>query len=147
MVSGSSPFRIKSTFLRCSQVVRLRFLASRCAGSTPATAGYNYFLFYYYYLFIYIYFFMNYNFFFYEYSFLLIYIFICFLIATALYILSVLIIPKWIDDEKISAYECGFSPSGDARNKIEIKFYLTAILFIVFDVEVVFLFPWVITFS
>lgn len=90
---------------------------------------------------------MNFNFFFNEYFFLLIYISICFLIAIALYILSVTIIPKWIDDEKISAYECGFSPSGDARNKIEIKFYLTAILFIVFDVEIVFLFPWVLTFS
>lgn len=90
---------------------------------------------------------MNFTFFFNEYIFFIIYIFICFLIAIALYMLSVLLIPKWIDDEKISAYECGFAPSGDARNKIEIKFYLTAILFIVFDVEVVFLFPWVLTFS
>ncbi len=82
-----------------------------------------------------------------EYFFFSIYISLCILIAIVLYILSVVLIPRWTDDEKISAYECGFSPSGDARNKIEIKFYLTAILFIVFDVEVVFLFPWVLTFS
>lgn len=90
---------------------------------------------------------MDFLLFFNEYFFFLIYISICFFIAIALYLLSVFMIPKWIDDEKISAYECGFSPSGDARNKIEIKFYLTAILFLVFDVEVVFLFPWVLIFS
>src|SRR5690606_41623969 len=79
--------------------------------------------------------------FFSEYFFFLIYIILCILIAVILYLLSVVFIPRWSDDEKVSAYECGFSPSGDARNKIEIKFYLTAILFIVFDVEIVFLFP------
>jgi len=82
-----------------------------------------------------------------EYFFFAIYIFLCIIIACLLYTISVVLIPRWTDDEKISAYECGFSPSGDARNKIEIKFYLTAILFIVFDVEVVFLFPWVLVFS
>lgn len=82
-----------------------------------------------------------------EYFFFAIYIVLCILIALLLYIISVVLIPRWTDDEKISAYECGFSPSGDARNKVEIKFYLTAILFIVFDVEVVFLFPWVLVFS
>ncbi len=79
--------------------------------------------------------------FFSEYFFFSIYIILCILIAVILYLLSVVFIPRWSDDEKVSAYECGFSPSGDARNKIEIKFYLTAILFIVFDVEIVFLFP------
>lgn len=82
-----------------------------------------------------------------EYFFFSIYIVLCVLIAIIIYILSVVLIPRWTDDEKISAYECGFSPSGDARNKVEIKFYLTAILFIVFDVEIVFLFPWVIVFA
>lgn len=82
-----------------------------------------------------------------EYFFFSIYIVLCAFIAVLLYLLSVVFIPRWTDDEKVSAYECGFSPSGDARNKVEIKFYLTAILFIVFDVEVVFLFPWVLTFA
>lgn len=46
------------------------------------------------------------------------------------------------DVEKISAYECGFDPFEDARLKFEIHFYLIAILFIIFDLEIAFLFPW-----
>lgn len=46
------------------------------------------------------------------------------------------------DFEKISAYECGFQPFEDARDKFDIRFYLVSILFIIFDLEVVFLFPW-----
>ena len=49
------------------------------------------------------------------------------------------------DIEKISAYECGFDPFEDARLKFEIQFYLIAILFIVFDLEIAFLFPWIIS--
>nr|YP_009647092.1 NADH dehydrogenase subunit 3 [Chloroparvula japonica]QBX98771.1 NADH dehydrogenase subunit 3 [Chloroparvula japonica] len=46
------------------------------------------------------------------------------------------------DPEKISAYECGFDPFDDARGRFDIRFYLVAILFIIFDLEVMFLFPW-----
>jgi NADH-quinone oxidoreductase subunit A len=46
------------------------------------------------------------------------------------------------DSEKISAYECGFEPFEDARNKFDVRFYIVAILFIIFDVEVIYLFPW-----
>ena len=46
------------------------------------------------------------------------------------------------DSEKISAYECGFEPFEDARNKFDVRFYIVAILFIIFDIEVVYLFPW-----
>ena len=49
------------------------------------------------------------------------------------------------DPEKISAYECGFDPFGDARSQFDIRFYLVSILFIIFDLEVAFLFPWAIT--
>ena len=49
------------------------------------------------------------------------------------------------DPEKLSAYECGFEPSGDARQKFDVRFYLVAILFIIFDLEVAFLFPWAVT--
>lgn len=49
-----------------------------------------------------------------------------------------------IDLEKLSAYECGFDPFGDARHTFNIKFYLVAILFIIFDLEIIFLFPWAI---
>ncbi len=51
------------------------------------------------------------------------------------------------DPEKLSAYECGFNAFDDARMKFNIRFYLVAILFIIFDLEVAFLFPWAITFG
>jgi NADH-quinone oxidoreductase subunit A len=49
------------------------------------------------------------------------------------------------DAEKNSAYECGFDPFSDARHKFDVRFYLVAILFIIFDLEVAFLFPWSVT--
>ena len=49
------------------------------------------------------------------------------------------------DPEKISAYECGFNAFDDARMKFDVRFYLVSILFIIFDLEVAFLFPWAIT--
>ena len=51
------------------------------------------------------------------------------------------------DPEKLSAYECGFNAFDDARMKFDVRFYLVAILFIIFDLEVAFLFPWAITFG
>ena len=51
------------------------------------------------------------------------------------------------DVEKVSAYECGFNAFDDARMKFDVRFYLVAILFIIFDLEVAFLFPWAISFS
>jgi NADH-quinone oxidoreductase subunit A len=56
-----------------------------------------------------------------------------------------LLAPKHPDPEKISAYECGFNSFDDARMKFDIRFYLVAILFIVFDLEVAFLFPWAVS--
>ena len=49
--------------------------------------------------------------------------------------------------EKLSAYECGFEPFDDARRRFDVRFYLVAILFIIFDLEVAFLFPWAISLS
>ena len=49
------------------------------------------------------------------------------------------------DSEKVSAYECGFDAFDDARSKFDVRFYLVAILFIIFDLEVAFLFPWAIS--
>ncbi len=46
------------------------------------------------------------------------------------------------DSEKVSPYECGFAPFDDARRQFDVRFYLVAILFIIFDLEVAFLFPW-----
>lgn len=53
--------------------------------------------------------------------------------------------PKDADKEKVSAYECGFNAFDDARMKFDVRFYLVSILFIIFDLEVAFLFPWAIT--
>ena len=49
------------------------------------------------------------------------------------------------DSEKISAYECGFDPFEDARNTFDVRFYLVAILFIIFDLEAAFLYPWAVS--
>ena len=64
------------------------------------------------------------------------------IIGGVLFLVSYLIGHKLPDKEKNQAYECGFSPFEDARQKFDIRFYLVAILFIIFDLEVIFLFPW-----
>ena len=53
--------------------------------------------------------------------------------------------PKAPDPEKLSSYECGFNAFDDARMKFDVRFYLVSILFIIFDLEVAFLFPWAVT--
>jgi NADH-quinone oxidoreductase subunit A len=58
-------------------------------------------------------------------------------------IASAVIAPRKPDPEKLSAYECGFNAFDDARMKFDVRFYLVSILFIIFDLEVAFLFPWV----
>jgi NADH-quinone oxidoreductase subunit A len=61
----------------------------------------------------------------------------------ALFILAAAIVaPKAPDPEKVSSYECGFNAFDDARMKFDIRFYLVSILFIIFDLEVAFMFPW-----
>src|SRR6059036_1397779 len=68
-------------------------------------------------------------------------------IALVLLIAPFLIAYKQPDPEKLSAYECGFNAFDDARMKFDVRFYLVAILFIIFDLEVSFLFPWAIVFG
>ncbi|MEZ5818234.1 MAG: NADH-quinone oxidoreductase subunit A [Hyphomicrobiaceae bacterium] len=74
-------------------------------------------------------------------------------IAVALFIGGALMVAPWLvayrnpDSEKVSAYECGFNAFDDARMKFDIRFYLTAILFIIFDIEAAFLFPWTVAFN
>ena len=58
---------------------------------------------------------------------------------------SLIVAPQKPDVEKNSAYECGFEAFDDARHKFDVRFYLVAILFIIFDLEVAFLFPWAIS--
>ena len=68
-------------------------------------------------------------------------------IAGALLVVPFIIAYKQPDPEKLSVYECGFNAFDDARMKFDVRFYLVAILFIIFDLEVAFLFPWAITFG
>lgn len=67
-------------------------------------------------------------------------------IAGVLLIAPFLVAFKAPDSEKLSAYECGFNAFDDARMKFDIRFYLVALLFIIFDLEVAFLFPWAVAF-
>ena len=60
-------------------------------------------------------------------------------------VINYLLSPKKPDPEKLSAYECGFEPFNDSRMEFDVRFYLVAILFIIFDLEVAFLFPWAIS--
>jgi NADH-quinone oxidoreductase subunit A len=66
-------------------------------------------------------------------------------LALVLLVLPMIVAPSNPDPEKLSAYECGFNAFDDARMKFDVRFYLVAILFIIFDLEVTFLFPWAIT--
>lgn len=81
-----------------------------------------------------------------EYVLLLKYFIICELFALILYFLPFFLVFQKPEVEKFSTYECGFNPFGDARNKFEIKFYLVCVLFLIFDLEISFLFPFIIAF-
>jgi len=63
-------------------------------------------------------------------------------LACVIFGLSVALSTASVDVEKLSAYECGFDPFEDARNTFDVRFYLVAILFIIFDLEVAFMLPW-----
>lgn len=63
-------------------------------------------------------------------------------LAIAIVIASVIVAHQRPDTHKVSPYECGFDPFDDARGRFDVRFYLVAILFIIFDLEVAFLFPW-----
>ena len=80
-----------------------------------------------------------------EYIPLLLLIGVSFLLSMLILGLSFVFSTQKTDPEKISAYECGFDPFDDARARFDIRFYLVAILFIIFDLEVTFLFPWAIS--
>ncbi len=66
-------------------------------------------------------------------------------ICFAFLLISGVLAPSKPDPEKLSAYECGFEAFDDARLKFDVRFYLVAILFIIFDLEVAFLFPWAVS--
>ena len=82
-----------------------------------------------------------------EYLPLVIFIGVALVIGTALLIAPFIVAYRQPDPEKLSAYECGFNAFDDARMKFDVRFYLVAILFIIFDLEVSFLFPWAVAFG
>ncbi|MCE7885977.1 MAG: NADH-quinone oxidoreductase subunit A [Alphaproteobacteria bacterium PRO2] len=80
-----------------------------------------------------------------EYLPILIFMIIALGISGAMVLGSILVARQKPDPEKNSAYECGFDAFGDARNKFDVRFYLVTLLFIIFDLEIAFLFPWAIS--
>src|SRR5713101_1609457 len=68
-------------------------------------------------------------------------------LSVAMVVASLIIGRQKPDSEKLSAYECGFEAFDDARRRFDVRFYLVAILFIIFDLEVAFLFPWAVSLS
>ena len=66
-------------------------------------------------------------------------------LSCAFVLVNFVLSPKNPDPEKLSAYECGFEPFEDSRMEFDVRFYLVAILFIIFDLEIAFLFPWAVS--
>jgi len=77
-----------------------------------------------------------------EYLPILIFLAIAVGIAVAMVGMSYMVARQRPDSEKVSAYECGFEAFDDARSKFDVRFYLVSLLFIIFDLEIAFLFPW-----
>ena len=82
------------------------------------------------------------SFIFFEFTPVLIFLVIAIVLALIIVVLSYLLSVQNPETEKLSVYECGFEPYEDARNIFDVKFYLVAILFIIFDIETMFLLPW-----
>ena len=80
-----------------------------------------------------------------DYLAIILFLFVSFALSLGFIILNFLLSPKKPDPEKLSAYECGFEAFSDSRMEFDVRFYLVAILFIIFDLEIAFLFPWAVT--
>ena len=80
-----------------------------------------------------------------EYLPVLLFLLVSIIFSVGVLSLSFIVSPKKPSNEKLSPYECGFEPFDDARTKFDIRFYLVALLFIIFDLEVAFLFTWAIS--
>ena len=82
-----------------------------------------------------------------EYVPILVFLVLAFGISIGAILFSLVVGNKNAYQDKNSTYECGFDPFDDSRSRFEVKFYLVAILFIIFDLEIIFLFPWAIAFN
>ena len=80
-----------------------------------------------------------------DYLSIIIFLIMAFGLSIGFIVLNFILSPKKPDPEKLSAYECGFEPFNDSRMEFDVRFYLVAILFIIFDLEIAFLFPWAIS--
>ena len=76
---------------------------------------------------------------------IVLFLIIAFGLSCVFVVVNYILSPKKPDPEKLSAYECGFEPFEDSRMEFDVRFYLVAILFIIFDLEIAFLFPWAIS--
>jgi NADH-quinone oxidoreductase subunit A len=81
----------------------------------------------------------------YDYFYIFIFFIFSAIITMIIFLLSYLFATQNPDIEKTSPYECGFEPFDDARKEVDVRFYLVAILFIIFDVEAAYLYPWAIS--
>ncbi|WP_334175772.1 NADH-quinone oxidoreductase subunit A [Pseudoxanthobacter sp.] len=82
-----------------------------------------------------------------QYAAVVVFLGIAGIVGLALLVMPFIVAFRNPDSEKLSAYECGFNAFDDARMKFDVRFYLVSILFIIFDLEVAFLFPWAATFG
>jgi NADH:ubiquinone oxidoreductase subunit 3 (subunit A) len=82
-----------------------------------------------------------------EYLSILIYLVVAVMLSVIILTFSYLLVVQNPETEKMSAYECGFEPYEDARHKFDVKFYLVAMLFIIFDIETMYLIPWSVSIS
>ena len=82
-----------------------------------------------------------------EYIGILLYVLFAIFLSFLIVILSYFLVTQKPETEKLSTYECGFDPYEDSRNRFHIRFYIVAILFILFDIEIIFFLPWCISVS
>ena len=80
-----------------------------------------------------------------DYLSIILFLIIALSLSVAFIVINFIFSPKKPDPEKLSAYECGVEPFNDSRMEFDVRFYLVAILFIIFDLEIAFLFPWAVS--
>jgi NADH-quinone oxidoreductase subunit A len=78
---------------------------------------------------------------------ILLFVFVALVFGVATLLLSYLVQPRYPEPEKLSTYECGSEPFSDARMPFPVRYYIFAMLFVIFDIEVIFLYPWAVVFT
>ncbi|HEY6288865.1 MAG TPA: NADH-quinone oxidoreductase subunit A [Nitrospiraceae bacterium] len=78
---------------------------------------------------------------------IMLFVFVALAFGVATLLLSYLVQPKYPEPEKLSTYECGSEPYSDARMPFPVRYYIFAMLFVIFDIEVIFLYPWAVVFT